>query len=82
MNEQEVDGRPLKVKIFKSYENFKKEKNAGQSPNAKPNEQEEQDWYPQQMTKNNIKEEREFECADKLKNNWIIGAKSRDISWT
>lgn len=38
MNEQEVDGRPLKVKIFKSYENFRKEKNAGHSPAAKPYE--------------------------------------------
>jgi len=37
MNEQEVDGRPIKVKVFKSYETFKKEK-AAQSPGAKPSE--------------------------------------------
>ena len=34
MDQQEVDGRPIKVKIFKSYENYKKEKEA-QSPMLK-----------------------------------------------
>ena len=37
MNERDVDGRPIKVKLFKSYEVFKKEK-AAQSPGAKPSE--------------------------------------------
>jgi len=34
MDGEEVDGRPVKVKIFKSYENYKKEKDA-QSPGVR-----------------------------------------------
>jgi hypothetical protein len=34
MDGEDVDGRPIKAKIFKSYENYKKEKD-GQSPGMK-----------------------------------------------
>ena len=34
MDGTEVDGRPIKVKIFKSYENYRKDKDA-QSPGIK-----------------------------------------------
>lgn len=34
MDGTEVDGRPIKVKIFKSYENYRKDKDA-QSPSGK-----------------------------------------------
>ena len=39
MDQTEVDGRPIKVKVFKSYENYKKEKEA-QSPMLKGGDEE------------------------------------------
>ena len=42
MDGAEVDGRPIKAKIFKSYENYKKEKEA-QSPGFKDNRADEND---------------------------------------
>lgn len=36
MDGADLDGRPIKVKVFKSYENYKKEKEAeGYSPGPK-----------------------------------------------
>ena len=42
MDGAEVDGRPIKAKIFKSYENYKKEKDA-QSPGFRGDKYDEND---------------------------------------